>query len=196
MLNVSSARTLVIALATVLLASHATQAQEVNFYVSSTAGDRLSKKPPLAFAANTSRDVDFRIHDATRNQTILGFGASFLEAGMICLNALRPSQQDELLRALFDPESGAGFSAMKSPIAATDFMSAGGWYSYDDTPNDTAMKHFSIARDLGPNGLITYIKRAQQYGRFIIESPMDYPPICSSEFTRQIGRNDHLERPI
>jgi len=26
------------------------------------------------------------------------------------------------------------------------------------------MKHFSIARDLGPNGLITFIKRARRYG--------------------------------
>lgn len=160
----------------VVLASNAVRAQQVTSYVSSKAGDRLAKRPPLQFAASTSQDVDFRIHDATRNQTILGFGASFLEAGMICLNSLSHAQQDDVLRALFDPERGAGFSAMKSPIAATDFMSAGGWYSYDDTPGDTAMQHFSIARDLRPNGLITYIKRAQPFGKFVIESPMDYPP--------------------
>ena len=38
------------------------------------------------------------------------------------------------------------------------------------------MKHFSIARDLGPNGLIAFIKRARTYGRFVLQAPMDYPP--------------------
>ena len=55
-------------------------------------------------------------------------------------------------------------------------MSAGGWYTYDDTPGDVGMKHFSIARDLQPNGLIPFIKRARQYGRFVLQAPMDYPP--------------------
>jgi glucosylceramidase len=38
------------------------------------------------------------------------------------------------------------------------------------------MKQFSIERDLGPNGLIPYIKRARRYGRFVLQAPMDYPP--------------------
>jgi len=41
---------------------------------------------------------------------------------------------------------------------------------------DVEMKHFSIARDLGPNGLITFIKRARRYGSFVLQAPMDYPP--------------------
>jgi glucosylceramidase len=65
---------------------------------------------------------------------------------------------------------------MKSPLAGNDFMSAGEWYSYNDTPGDTAMKNFSSERDLKPNGLITYIKEARKYGHFLIQSPMDYPP--------------------
>lgn len=95
---------------------------------------------------------------------------------MICLRDLPPVEQESVLRSLFDPDRGAGFSAMKSPIAGTDFMSAGPWYTYDDTADDGEMEHFSIQRDLGPNGLIPYIKRARQYGKFVIESPMDYPP--------------------
>ena len=65
---------------------------------------------------------------------------------------------------------------MKSPIAACDFASAGPWYTYNDTPGDTAMNHFTIERDLGPNGLITFIKKASEYGKFEIESPMDFAP--------------------
>jgi glucosylceramidase len=55
-------------------------------------------------------------------------------------------------------------------------MSAGPFYSYDPVPGDVEMTHFSIARDLGPNGVITYIKRARRYGQFVLQAPMDYPP--------------------
>jgi glucosylceramidase len=65
---------------------------------------------------------------------------------------------------------------MKTPLAGTDFMSAGPWYTYDDTPGDVELKQFSIARDLGTNGLVTYIKRAGKYGHFVLQAPMDYPP--------------------
>ena len=65
---------------------------------------------------------------------------------------------------------------MKSPIAACDFASAGGWYTYNDTPGDTAMTNFSIKRDLEPNGLITFIKAAEKYNKFEIQSPMDFAP--------------------
>ncbi len=65
---------------------------------------------------------------------------------------------------------------MKSPIAACDFASAGPWYTFNDTPGDTAMKNFSIERDLGPDGLVPFIKAASKYGKFEIESPMDFAP--------------------
>jgi glucosylceramidase len=65
---------------------------------------------------------------------------------------------------------------MKTPLAGTDFMSAGPWYTYDDTPGDVDLKHFSIARDLGTNGLVTFIKRARKHGDFVLQAPMDYPP--------------------
>ncbi|MGA2202490.1 MAG: glycoside hydrolase family 30 beta sandwich domain-containing protein [Terriglobales bacterium] len=120
--------------------------------------------------------MKFEINDDIKYQKIDGFGASFLEAGLICINSLPRSERESVLRALFDPEKGAGFSAMKTVIASTDFMSAGPFYSYDSVPGDVAMNHFSIARDLGPNGLITFIKLARRYGNFVLQAPMDYPP--------------------
>ena len=159
------------------MASPRLSAQEVTVYVSSKAGDRLALKPALRFGPSQQTNLPiFRVNDRERDQTIVGFGASFLEAGMICLRSLPMAQQEEVLRKLFDPERGAGFSAMKTVIGATDFMSAGPFYTYDETPGDVEMKHFSIARDLGPNGLITFIKRARTYGRFVLQAPMDYPP--------------------
>jgi glucosylceramidase len=65
---------------------------------------------------------------------------------------------------------------MKTPVAGTDFMSAGPWYSYNDVPGDVAMKHFSIARDLGPSGVATYIRKARRHGGFLLAATMDYPP--------------------
>ena len=152
-------------------------AQEVRIVVSSKAGDRLTSKPPLSFGHQQVNGIPaYGIETGVMLQRMVGFGASFLEAGMVCLNDLPPAEQEAVLRALFDPRAGAGFSAMKTPIAGTDFMSAGPYYTYDDVPGDVDTKHFSIQRDLGPNGVITYIKRARKYGKFVLQSPMDYPP--------------------
>ena len=151
--------------------------QEVKLIVSSKAGDRLAAKPAVKFAEAKPTDAaGFRIDPAATDQKMAGFGASLLEAGLICINDLPAQEQESVLRALFDPERGAGFSAMKTVLACTDFMSAGPWYTYDDTPGDVEMKHFSIERDLGLNGQITFIKRARKYGNFVLQAPMDYPP--------------------
>jgi glucosylceramidase len=116
-------------LITICLVSTASiRAQEVRVYVTSAAGDRLSLKAPSRFG-NSSGQTDFQIDESKRDQEIVGFGASFLESGMICLNSLAPANQEKVLAALFDPDRGAGFSAMKTVIAATDFMSAGPFYS-------------------------------------------------------------------
>jgi glucosylceramidase len=146
-------------------------------YVSSLAGDRLTVKPDLLLHRSKSNSTRAIIIDtARRYQMIEGFGATFNEAGMICLNSLPPERRDSVLRSLFDTINGAGYTLMKSPIAACDFASAGPWYSYNDTKGDALMKNFSISRDLEPDGLIPFIKSASVFGRFRIESPMDFAP--------------------
>jgi glucosylceramidase len=159
-----------------MLGGPAAMAQEVRVFVTSRAGERLAEKAPLRLDNKGAQGALFKIEPGKRLQKMDGFGASFLEAGMICLNSLTAADQERLLEAIFDPAKGAGFSAMKTVQAGTDFMSAGPWYTYDDTPGDVEMKHFSIARDLAPNGLIPLIKRARKYGSFQLQAPMDYPP--------------------
>ena len=69
-------------------------AQEVKVYVSSKAGDRLAAKPALHFEkAAAGKAVKVELDDAVTLQKMDGFGASFLEAGLICINALPPAQQ-------------------------------------------------------------------------------------------------------
>ncbi len=151
--------------------------QEVKVVVSSQAGDRLVPKASLHFGALTEAKVpEFTVDDGTTYQRIDGFGATLLEAGLICINDLPPDRQEEILQSLFDPQAGAGYTAMKTVLGSTDFQSAGPWFTYDDTPGDVEMKRFSIARDLGQNGEITFIKRARKYGDFLLQAPMDYPP--------------------
>jgi glucosylceramidase len=150
---------------------------QVSVFVSSLSGDRMTKYPELKFtqvpeAASGSITID----ETVKYQKMEGFGATFNEAGMICLNDLESSSRDSVLRNLFDPVVGAGYTLMKSPIAACDFASAGPWYSYDDNPGDIKMLKFSIERDLQPNGLIPFIKSASKFGKFRIESPMDFAP--------------------
>ena len=150
---------------------------EITVYSSSQDGDRLSEMSKVTFTSDTKSVLPvIAVDTLTRYQKIDGFGATFNEAGMICLNSLSTGAKDTVLRNLFDPASGAGYNLMKSPIGACDFASAGPFYTYDDTPGDTSLSHFSIERDLGPNGLVTFIKDAARFGKFEIESPMDFAP--------------------
>ncbi len=149
----------------------------IQVFSSSQDGDRLTKKDNLQFTPDKESSLPvISIDEKIHFQRIDGFGASFNEAGMICLNSLPELNRINVLKSLFDTITGAGFSLMKSPVAACDFSSAGTWYSYNDTPDDTLMNNFSIERDLGINGLIPYIKTSMQHGRFIIQSPMDFAP--------------------
>jgi glucosylceramidase len=150
---------------------------DITVYSSSQDGDRLTKKPHMTFTSDKESSMPvIKIDEGIHFQKIDGFGATFNESGMICLNSLNAETQDSVLKMLFDPSSGAGYTLMKSPISACDFASAGPWYTYNDTPDDTSMEHFTIERDLGPNGLIPFIKKASRYGKFEIESVMDFAP--------------------
>jgi glucosylceramidase len=164
-----------VTLAATVAASDA-RAQSIDVYVSARSGERLAHRAPLEFGGADAGPAQILIDDQVELQKMIGFGASFLEAGMIGLNSLPPSRQEQVLQSLFDVHSGAGFSAMKTVIGLTDFMSAGPPYSYDETPGDLQLKHFSIERDLGPDGLVTYIKRARRHGSFVLQATMDYPP--------------------
>jgi glucosylceramidase len=168
---------MMVKIACCMLLFSACLAAQIRVVLSSAAGDRLAEKRAISFTTQAPADEPVLTIDASNTyQTIEGFGATFAEAGLMALDHLPRLEQERVLRALFSVEVGAGFSLMKSPLAAFDFAAAGPWYSYDDAPGDRAMKHFSVRRDMERYGLITYIKRAREYGRFKIQSTMDYPP--------------------
>ncbi len=156
---------------------HQSKESDIIVYTSSADGDRLLKTiNSTNISIGDSSLTMIKIDTTVIFQKIDGFGASFNEAGMVCLNSLSSEAKDSVLKMLFDPISGAGYTLMKSPIGACDFSSAGPWYSYNETMGDTAMTNFSINRDLKPDGLVSFIKEAMKYGQFEIESPMDFAP--------------------
>ena len=209
------------------MSARAALAQTVKVHVSSNGGDRLTQKPDVQFyesedAGGASSQVNghgnaqanahdkvrgnalvdpqantFQVNDAVRYQKMDGFGASIMEAGLMTLNTLPADRQEEVLRALFDAKDGAGFTAMKTPLAGTDFQSAGPWFTYDDIPGDVELKNFSVERDFAPNGVGTYILRARKYGHFALQAPMDYPPdwmLYDVKLRKQYHRSKEAER--
>jgi glucosylceramidase len=91
-------------------------------------------------------------------QAMAGFGACFNELGWDALRRLPEGACEAALAELFGPD-GARFTLCRLPIGANDF--ARDWYSFDETPGDFALDHFSIARD--ETGLIPFIKAAQRH---------------------------------
>ena len=118
-------------------------------------------------AGETLRLVDFlqpeessafiMVDPTRRFQTIIGFGGAFTDAAAETFAKLPAARQAELLTAYFSPTKGLGYTLGRTNINSCDFSSD--TYSYDDTPGDTALTHFSIAHDLKYR--IPFIKAAQ-----------------------------------
>ena len=103
--------------------------------------------------------ADIKIDPSQTLQTVDGFGACFNELGWTSLKALPAADREEVLQELFKPGKGANFNICRMPVGANDFSRD--WYSYDETPDDFEMQHFSIGND--EQTLIPFIKSAQKY---------------------------------
>jgi len=187
-------------LAAGVIGSPAWAGPEAEVIVSSSEGDRLEQKADILFGPDTPGEAPvFTVDDSKPLQKILGFGATFQEAGMILLSDLKPAEQEDVLQSVFDPEKGAGFSAMVTYMGSTDLMSAGPYYTYADKVGDVALDSFTIERDLKPFGLATYIKRAQKYGSFALHSRLDYPPnwmMVDQRFEKGMILDPHYYEPL
>ncbi|NHO67330.1 glycoside hydrolase family 30 protein [Aestuariicella hydrocarbonica] len=104
-----------------------------------------------------SYDLQIQLNDP--KQTMVGFGGAFSEKGWQGISSLPHDMQQEILRAIFSPDTGANFNIARTPMGASDF--ALGWYSYDETPGDFLLENFSIENDR--TSLIPYIRSAMQY---------------------------------
>ncbi len=112
----------------------------------------LGGAPASLFASDATVRLD------TPRQTIAGFGGAFSEKGWDALNVLTPADRHAALSALFGTD-GCALSLCRTPMGANDISRR--WYSYDETPGDFALDHFSIAND--DDTLIPFIKAAQAF---------------------------------
>ncbi len=103
--------------------------------------------------------ADVMVQTNNPRQTIEGFGACFNELGWTSLSSLGAAERDSILGELFAPGVGAGLTLCRMPIGANDFSRD--WYSYDETPGDFDLQHWSLANDL--ETLVPFIQSALQH---------------------------------
>jgi glucosylceramidase len=138
-----------------LLSPTARASRGVGFFV--TTRNAPWQQRSLAASAGAG-NADVLVQTEAPLQTIDGFGACFNELGWTSLAALSASDRDSVLRELFAPGVGAGFTLCRMPVGANDFSRD--WYSYDEAEGDFALQHFSIANDL--DTLVPFIRAAQR----------------------------------
>lgn len=115
------------------------------------------------------------INERQRYQKIIGFGGTYSEATAHNLKRLSETKRAEVLRAFFDPKTGAGWNLIRTTINSCDASSE--YYSYDETDGDIELKDFSIQKDI-ENYMLPGLKAAFRINRSIkiFASPWT-PPI-------------------
>jgi glucosylceramidase len=122
----------------------------VEVYV--TTSDRtklLSREPDSSFGDPEQGIATIAVDETRSYQSMVGFGAALTDASAwLIQNSLTLRQRETLLRELFGPEPGVGFSFVRIDMGASDFSLR--HYSYDDMPpgkRDPSLARFSIDRD-------------------------------------------------
>lgn len=115
---------------------------------------RLSDQP-----GQNPREANIVVCSNRTFQQFQGTGAAFSEIGGKALGQLDKISRNQVLRRLFDRETGAGFCNCRLPVGSSDFALSA--YSLNDHKDDFEMKHFSLDRDW--QYLIPFIKWANDY---------------------------------
>jgi glucosylceramidase len=110
-----------------------------------TTADRsnlLRQQAGVSFGTGGSGSV-ITVNPNTTYQSMVGFGASLTDAA--AWNIFNSPRRDEIMNALFNPNSGVGMSWLRQPVGATDFSRS--FYTYDDGASDPSLSRFSVAHD-------------------------------------------------
>lgn len=112
-----------------------------------TTGAQLGA-PAAVIPASTPADTTVYVEPDLRFQKLTGFGASITDSSAAVLHRLGKKDRDALMKQLFSPREGNGFSMLRQPLGASDFATS--QYSFDDMPpgrTDFGLTHFSVAHD-------------------------------------------------
>ncbi len=135
---------------------------------------RIAALEALPVAPPDSEHTTLWVDSARRFQTLLGFGGAFTESAAVTWQKLSEPRREEVLRAYFDDSMGHGYAMCRVHMNSCDFSL--GNYAHVETPGDTELKSFSIARDR--QALIPFIKAAQRVAKHpirILASPWSPP---------------------
>ncbi|WP_322725123.1 carbohydrate-binding protein [Streptomyces spongiae] len=120
---------------------------------------KLSQQDDIALAASGRNFGQvINIDPAKAYQSMLGVGSSMEDSTIHNLALMRPAVRTKVLRALFDPTSGAGFNITRICFGTSDFSHTT-FYSYDDGPADPTLSRFSIQKDVD-NHIISTLRDA------------------------------------
>jgi glucosylceramidase len=90
------------------------------------------------------------VNDAVKYQTIDGFGASLTDSSAYLIgHYLNSTERTNVLKDLFDPNTGIGLTYLRQPMGSSDFRHSVD-YSYDEVPSgstDYNLTSFSINYD-------------------------------------------------
>lgn len=111
-------------------------------------GQRLARAGELHFVAlsQPSEKQECIFVDPTKEfQRVIGIGGALTDAAAETFYKLPVAEQQEILRAYFDPEQGIGYTLGRTSINSCDFSSES--YTYV-TNNDLTLASFNISHDL------------------------------------------------
>uniref|UniRef100_A0A7S1WHZ0 Glucosylceramidase n=1 Tax=Alexandrium catenella TaxID=2925 RepID=A0A7S1WHZ0_ALECA len=124
-----------------------------------TTGERLTVLQPMFLSKGVAKrgDAHVLLDTKMRYQTFAGFGGSFTESSADVLLKMSPANQELIMNAYFNTETGLGYNLGRLHMNSCDF-SRGNW-SCVDKAGDTELKTFSI--DRYKYSMIPMVKRAQ-----------------------------------
>lgn len=94
----------------------------------------------------SSTNQYIEIMPTTEYQTVMGWGGTIQEKQWEAMKVLSAAGKDSIMRELFDT-SGCNITFLRCPIGCCDFDINEPPISLNETANDYAMEHFSLARD-------------------------------------------------
>jgi glucosylceramidase len=111
---------------------------------------KLAQTTSVAFVtAPNSSDPIITVDPTLKYQPVEGFGASITDSSAEVLYRLSTQNRANVMRSLFDRNTGNGLNILRQPIGASDFVATAA-YTYNDIPADQTdyqMQRFSIAHD-------------------------------------------------
>ena len=129
------------------------------------------------------------VNTARRFQRIEGFGGAFTEAAAHTWLGLPEDEQQALLRAYFDKDTGHGYTFNRVHMNSCDYSL--GNYAHADVAGDTALAHFNIDRDR--QALLPMIKAAMAVAKGpvkLLVSPWSAPAWMKSN--GEMNNGGHL----